>query len=160
MKTLMENWNRFLNEEEEAYYKHEFNVKNSDLVKKSKAAGLQAGKSLKDNPQTSVSVIDVAKAAGNQPDHGNLFDAGGPGIDFYVKFVKPRYKDEQHERSMGGIAKFLDKERLRATSAYYAGIVQGAKEAGFSFKPAEGESKTERQKVNNMIYGTLTKEQK
>ena len=159
MKTLMENWNRFVNEEEEAYYKHEFTVKKNDLVKKAGAAGLQAGKSLKDNPQTSVSVIDVAKAAGNEPKHGNLFDAGGPGIEFYGKFVKPKFKDEDRERSFGGITKFLDKARLEVTSAYYGGIVQGAKQAGFSFKRAAGKDETEKQRVNLMVYGTLTKEQ-
>ena len=155
----MENWNRFINEEEEDYYKHEFNVKKNDLVKKATAAGLQAGKSLKDSPQTSVKVIDVAQAAGNEPKHGNLFGAGGPGIEFYGKFVKPKFKDEDREKSFGGITKFLDNARLEVSAAYYRGIVHGAMQDGFSFKRAAGRDESESDRVNLMVYGTLTKEQ-
>ena len=160
MKLLIENWNKFVNEEDGAESWHEFAVKSSDLANKSRAAGIQAGKSLKDNPQTSVSTIAVAKAAGNQPDSGDLFDAGGPGVDFYSNFVKPKFKDEQHERSSGGINKFLDKKRLTVTSAYFGGIIEGAKEVGFSFKPAEGKSETDVQRVNNMVHGTLVRAEK
>ena len=157
-----------INEEEEAYYQHKFKARLDDLTKEYTAAGLEAGKSLEGSQQTSVSVISVANEKDNEnkrPKSGDLFKAGGPGIDFYQKFIEP--KNDYSRKRHNGVVGFLDKASDEALTYYYRGIVKGAKEVGFSFETAKGgyaggatgsDAAAAAKTLNNIAYGTLTKE--
>ena len=154
---------------------HPYAVKYTELTKQMEKAGYEAGKSIREplsqyqqgetqfdyDREKSIRVVGLVKKVNNMPSVKEIEDSA---IDFYSKHAAPKDKygepDVEKQRALGGGNKWFDNQRANLQSAYYRNLIKGAKESGFSFEPtSSSRGNTAEGRINNIVYGTLTKGQ-
>ncbi len=154
---------------------HPYGAKIDELAKQFEKAGYEAGKSIREplsqyqqgetqfdyDKEKSIRVVGLVKKVNNMPSLKEIEDLAA---DFYNKHAMPKDKygepDLQKMRTLGGVNKWFDGQRANLQEAYYRNLIKGAKESGFSFQAASSGSRSNTAEgvVNNIVYGTLTKE--
>jgi len=153
---------------------HPYKAKSIELIKQLEKAGYEAGKSIREplsqyqqgetqfdyDREKSIRVVGLVKKVNNMPSLKEIQDLAA---DYYIKHAMPKDKygepDVERQRARGGVNKWLENEYASLQIAYYRNLIKGAKESGFSFKPASSSygGDTAVGRVNNTVYGILTK---
>ena len=146
---------------------HPYKAKSIELIKQLEKAGYEAGKSIREplsqyqqgetqfdyDREKSIRVVGLVKKVNNMP---NLKEIEDLAVDYYSKHAAPSV---EKQRALGGVNKWFENEYASLQIAYYRNLIKGAKESGFSFKPASSSygGDTAVGRVNNTVYGILTK---